>query len=515
MTRCRTQRPSWLPLLAMAAALAWPGLAHSSAESDRHSFAGRVQTPLPRQVLQTLHKAQVPPSALSVLIMPLAHSPRSSSDSAPPSTGQPRQLSHHAFARVNPASVMKLFTTYAGLSLLGPEHVWRNRVYTDGPVREGVLQGDLVVRGSGDPKLVVERLQDLLARVRAAGVREVRGDIVLDRSVFDVRERSEPFDDEPLRPYNVGPDGLLLNFKAVVYKFTPDAASGLVQVRFEPPLAGLTAPTQLPLTQAPCSDWRRQLQADFSQPQQVRFTGRYPASCGEREWPVAYPEPEAYAPRVMQALWHEAGGQLKGQVRYGTRPATARLLLEAPSLPLSDIIQDINKFSNNVMAQQLYLTLSSELGAPGRFEASRLRLSQWWRSGFAGHDEPVLENGSGLSRSERSTAQALTALLQAAHAGPHARHFLDSLSIAGVDGTAARLKDRHPQSPAIGKAWLKTGSLRDVASVAGYVQGQSGRRYTLVAVLHHPNAHQARAALDQLLEWTVRDTATPPEKSTP
>jgi D-alanyl-D-alanine carboxypeptidase/D-alanyl-D-alanine-endopeptidase (penicillin-binding protein 4) len=208
----------------------------------------------------------------------------------------------------------------------------------------------------------------------------------------------------------------------------------------------------------------------------------------------------------MQALWQQAGGQLTGQVRYGSRPASAKLLLEAPSLPLSEVIKDINKFSNNVMAQQLYLTLSSELGAPGRFEASRLRLSQWWRQGFAGQDEPVLDNGSGLSRTERSTAQALTALLQAAHASPHARHFVDSLAIAGVDGTAARLKERSPQSPVIGNAWLKTGSLRDVASVAGYVQGQSGQRYTLVVVLHHPNAHQARAVLDQLLEWTVRDT---------
>jgi D-alanyl-D-alanine carboxypeptidase/D-alanyl-D-alanine-endopeptidase (penicillin-binding protein 4) len=181
------------------------------------------------------------------------------------------------------------------------------------------------------------------------------------------------------------------------------------------------------------------------------------------------------------------------------------LLLEAPSLPLSEVIKDINKFSNNVMAQQLYLSLSSEMGAPGRFEASRLRLSQWWRHGFPGQVEPVLENGSGLSRTERSTAHALTALLQAADASPHARAFTDSLAVAGVDGTAARLKDRNPQSPVIGNAWLKTGSLRDVVSVAGYVQGQSGQRYTLVAVLHHPHAHQARAALDQLLEWTVRD----------
>ena len=507
MTVSRVKRPflsalvhATCAVLALSSAVAWPAKAQSSAPSsdDRTRQTPAGDPALPRHVLQTLHKAQVPPSALSVRIAPLPDGPAANG-------AMPRQLSHHAQASVNPASVMKLFTTYAGLSLLGPEHVWRNRIYTDGTLRDGVLQGNLIVRGSGDPKLVVERLQALMAQVRAAGVREVRGDIVLDRSVFDVRERSEPFDDEPLRPYNVGPDGLLLNFKAVVYTFTPDAPSGQVQVRFEPPLAGFSAPTQLPLTQAPCSDWRRQLQADFSQPQQVRFAGRYPASCGEREWPVAYPEPEAYAPRVMQALWQQAGGQLTGQVRYGSRPTSAKLLLEAPSLPLSEIIKDINKFSNNVMAQQLYLTLSSELGAPGRLEASRLRLSQWWRQGFAGVDEPVLDNGSGLSRTERSTAQALTALLQAAHASPHARHFVDSLAIAGVDGTAARLKDRSPQSPVIGNAWLKTGSLRDVASVAGYVQGQSGQRYTVVAVLHHPNAHQARAALDQLLEWTVRD----------
>ena len=476
-------------------------------EPSAHSGRG-AHHDLPPGILKILRQAQVPPSAFSVLVAPLP------ADTHPTHPAAPR-LSHHAQHSVNPASVMKLFTTYAGLSLLGPDHVWRNRVYTDGVLRDGVLQGNLIVRGSGDPKLVMERLQDLLAQVQAAGVREIRGDIVLDRSVFDVRERAEPFDDEPLRPYNVGPDGLLLNFKAVIYKFTPDPAQGHVQVRFEPPLAGLSVTSPLPLASTPCSDWRRQLQADFSQPLQVRFTGSYSVSCGEREWPVAFPEPALYAPRVMQAMWRAAGGQLTGQVRYGTSPPHARLLLEAPSLPLSEVIKDINKFSNNVMAQQLYLTLSSELGAPGRFEASRLRLSRWWRNGFAGHDEPVLDNGSGLSRIERSTAQALTALLQAAHISPHARHFVDSLAIAGVDGTAARLKDRSPQSPVIGKAWLKTGSLRDVVSVAGYVQGQSGQRYTLVAVLHHPNAHQARAALDQILEWTLRDTTAPPQVATP
>jgi D-alanyl-D-alanine carboxypeptidase/D-alanyl-D-alanine-endopeptidase (penicillin-binding protein 4) len=485
---------------------AWPLLA-SAQNSVAHRQGARQ---LPPAVLQALRQAQVPPSALSVLVVPLPKA-TAAAPAAPDHPPTPR-LSHRPAVASNPASVMKLFTTYAGLDLLGAGHVWHNRVYADGPVRDGVLHGQLIVQGSGDPKLVLEHLQALMAQIQAAGVREVRGDIVLDRSVFEVRPRGEAFDDEPLRPYNVGPDGLLLNFKAVIYKFSPDTANGLAQLRFEPPLAGLSVPTQLPLSAGPCSDWRGQLQADFSHPLQVRFAGRYPASCGEREWPVAYPEPEHYAPRVMQALWEAAGGRLHGQVRYGSRPASARLLVDAPSLTLAEVIQDINKFSNNVMAQQLFLTLSSNLGAPGRFEASRLRLSQWWRHAFAGQEEPVLDNGSGLSRTERSNALALTALLQAAHAGPHAPAFVQSLSVAGVDGTAARLKDRQPDSPAIGQAWLKTGSLRDVASIAGYVQGQSGQRYSLVAIINHPNANQARPALDHLLAWTVRDTNNTPQE---
>jgi serine-type D-Ala-D-Ala carboxypeptidase/endopeptidase (penicillin-binding protein 4) len=449
---------------------------------------------LPPAALQALRQANVPPSAISVQITPLG--------SATP------RLAHRAHIATNPASVIKLITTYAGLSLLGPDFTWRNRVYADGPIKDGVLQGNLIVRGSGDPKLVIERLQDLMARLSALGLRDVRGDIVLDRSVFDIPPRTEAFDDEPLRPYNVSPDGLLLNFKALTYTFTPDAVTGQVSVRVEPPLAGFDVPRSVPMVNGPCQDWRSQLRADFSQAHQVRFAGTYPASCGERPWPVAYPAPEVYGAKLIQAVWLATGNRLGGQVRYGILSTQARLLLEAPSLPLADVINDINKFSNNVMAQQLFLTLSSDMGAPGRFEASRLRVLQWWRTQFPGQTAPVLDNGSGLSRTERSSAEALTALLQAASQGPHAAVFQNSLSVAGVDGTSVRLRERNPHSPVIGQAWLKTGSLRDVASVAGYVQGQSGQRYALVAIINHPNANQARPALDQLLEWTVRDTNT-------
>ena len=454
---------------------------------------------LPADFTQALARAGVPASAVSVLVAPVA---------TPATVQLPMvaRLSHRPDVAVNPASVMKLFTTYAGLDVLGPDFTWKNRVYVDGFVVNGVLDGHLVIRGSGDPKLVLERIDELFKAVIAKGVREVRGDLVLDRTVFDVPDRNAAeFDDEPLRPYNAAPDGLLVNFKSLIFTFTPDPASGTVALRTEPPIAGVDIPVQLPMGNGPCGDWRSALKADFSSPGQVRFGGRYAASCGERVWPVAYVEPRAYAARVLRAMWLAAGGTLSGQVREARTPATARLLVTAESLPLSDIIADINKFSNNVMAQQLFLTLSARGKERGTFDGSQRALRRWWTDRFGTHAQPVLDNGSGLSRRERSTATALTALLQRAALDPHAAVFSASLGIAGVDGTVARMRERNGASEALGNAQLKTGSLRDVTAIAGYATGRSGQRYTVVAVVNHANAPGTRPALDKLVEWVVKD----------
>ena len=453
---------------------------------------------LPPEFRQALERAGVPVSAVSVLIEPLA-GPGSSAAQTP-------RLSWRADASMNPASVMKLVTTYAGLDLLGPDFTWNNRVYVEGPVSGGVLDGNLILRGSGDPKLVLERVDALLRQIIAAGVTEVRGDILLDRGIFRLPEHNPAdFDDEPLRPYNAAPDGLLINFKSLIFTFTPDAVGQRALIRSEPPIAGVDIPPDVPMTKGACADWRATLRADFSQAQQVRFAGRYPATCGERQWPVAYVAPRAFAAQVVQAMWLAAGGRLQGRVREAATPAGARLLLSVPSLPLSDIIADINKFSNNVMAQQLFLTLSAQTQDGGNFEASRQRVRRWWRERFGAQPEPLLQNGSGLSREARTSAAALTALLQRAGSGPQAPTFIQSLGLAGVDGTVQRMRDRNGASEALGRAWLKTGSLRNVAAVAGYVSGHSGQRYSLVVLVNHENAAAARPALDQLIEWTVRD----------
>ncbi|HVR54899.1 MAG TPA: D-alanyl-D-alanine carboxypeptidase/D-alanyl-D-alanine-endopeptidase [Pseudorhodoferax sp.] len=452
----------------------------------------RAEPPLPAGVATALARAKVPRDAVALLVQPLQ-------------TGAPR-LAHRVDAAMNPASVMKMVTTLAALDRLGPDYTWKTRFYADGPVANGTLDGNLYIQGGGDPKLVLERVDATFRSLQALGVQHVRGDMVLDNSIFELPVHDPAaFDNEPLRPYNVAPDGLLVNFKALILRFQPQA-DGTALVHSEPPLAGVAIPQRVPLaTGQACGDWRAALQADFSDPGAVRIAGRYPARCGERDWAVAYVEPTSYAQRALRALFEAAGGRLDGLARNGSTPAQARLLLEAPSLPLAEVIADINKRSNNVMAQQLVLTLGALRHAPARMADGREAIGQWW-TGFVGPRQPapVLDNGAGLSRDERITTAALGQMLQRASQLAAAPIYLQSLSIAGVDGTTERMRERG-LSDVVGRAWLKTGSLRDVASVAGYAQGRSGQRYVVIGLVNHANAAAARPALDALLQWTVDD----------
>lgn len=450
------------------------------------------ERPLPPEIATALARARVPRDAVALLVQQLP-------------AGPPR-LAHREDSAMNPASVMKMVTTLAALDQLGPQYTWKTRFYADGPVVDGTLHGNLYIEGGGDPKLVLERVDAAFRALQAQGVTHVRGDMVLDSSIFDVPAHDPAaFDNEPLRPYNVAPDGLLVNFKALILRFTPQE-DGTALVHGEPPLAGVALPARVPLVRRQaCGDWRAALQADFSDPNAVQMNGQYPAPCGEREWAVAYVEPSSYAQRALLGLFGAAGGRLDGAARPGRRPAHARLLLEAPSLPLAEVIADINKRSNNVMAQQLVLTLAAQRALPARMADGREAVAAWWRR-FTGNQQPqpVLDNGSGLSRDERITAMALGRMLQLASRHAEAATYLQSLSLAGVDGTTERMRERGVQH-VIGNAWLKTGSLRDVASVAGYVRGRSGQTHVVVGIVNHAQAAAARPALDALLEWAADD----------
>ncbi|MES2530623.1 MAG: D-alanyl-D-alanine carboxypeptidase/D-alanyl-D-alanine-endopeptidase, partial [Pseudomonadota bacterium] len=388
------------------------------------------------------------------------------------------------------------------LDLLGPAFTWRTPVFTDGSVRNGVLEGNLYIQGQGDPKLVIERAWLLLRRVQALGIRRIAGDIVVDRSAFETPEVDPAaFDGEGSRPYNVAPDALLVNFKSVVMTFTPNRATQTAQVGYTPALAGVAMQPTVPLVAGECGDWQTTIAPDVADPARLRFGGGYPAACGEKTWAVAYADPRSFAARAFAGLWAEMGNQLDGQARDGRVPAELKPVFEAESPPLAEVIRDINKYSNNVMAQQLFLTLGLQQKKRGTLDASRTAMRQWWNNRIGtGEGQPVFDNGSGLSRDERISAAALAKMLQVAWASPAMSELMSSLPAAGVDGT---LKRRALRSG--GTAHLKTGTLRDAAGVAGYVDGGNGRRYVVVAIANHANAGAARPAFDALVDWAAQD----------
>jgi len=445
---------------------------------------------LPPAVEHILQRARVPDSALSVEVREL---------------GSDRTLLQaHALRPVNPASVTKLLTTMAALDRLGPAWTWATPVWLQGPVKGGVLHGSLFIKGSGDPQLVIERLWLLLRRVQAAGVHTIEGDIVLDRSAFDLPSAdAADFDGEATRPYNVLPNALLLNFESVNYRFVPDAGAGVAQVLVEPALADTPVDHSVALAHDACNDWKATLKASFGE--QVHFAGAYPAACGEQAWDVADARPASYDARLLRALWMQMGGELTGRVREGAAPAGAPSF-ELPSPPLAEVVRDINKFSNNVMAQQLFYTLDLQQhpALPATTAGARAVLRDWLAAklgaDFARYaDDLVIDNGSGLSRRTRLSVRMLVRLLTLAYASPVMPELMASLPVLGTDGSLRRWQ------ATAGRAHLKTGSLRDVAAVAGYVLSNGGRRYVLAAVIEHANASAARPALDALVQWLIDD----------
>jgi len=466
-----------LPLLcAGLALLAGPPCASAAADA------------LPAPVASALERAKVPRDAVVAVVQEVGGS-------------RPR-LVWQAEQPVNPASLMKLLTTFSALELLGPAWTWSTPVWLQGQLRDGVLDGNLVIKGSGDPKLVLERIWLLLRRAQQLGVREIRGDIVLDRSAFTVPEQNPAdFDGEGLRPYNVRADALMLNFKAVAFTFTPDAARGIAVISTDPPLAGVRADTSVPLTAGACEDWRGALKADFSDPMRLRFAGGYAAACAEKSWATAYADPERYNARALLGMWKEMGGRIGGTVRDGAAPATPPTF-ESLSPALAEVIRDINKYSNNVMAQQLFLTLGLTQRNAGTPDAAREVVRQWAASRLGPAAAALaVDNGSGLSRDGRVSAQLLARLLLAAWASPVMPELIASLPVSGIDGTLKRSR------ATLGRAHLKTGSLRDVAGIAGYVLANSGRRYVVVAIANHANANAARPAFDALVQWAASDAA--------
>jgi serine-type D-Ala-D-Ala carboxypeptidase/endopeptidase (penicillin-binding protein 4) len=448
------------------------------------AFSARAE--LPAEVTAALKKAGIPPQSVAVYVQAL--------DSNVPN------ISHNVAKSMNPASVMKLVTTYAALDLLSPAYRWKTEVYRDGNVVNGVLYGNLMIKGYGDPSFKASDFWRLLMSLQQAGIKEIKGDLLIDKSYFakNVSAR-KTFDDETWRAYNAEPSALVVNGRNTSFKFTASDVAVNVTQEFELPEIQIV--NNMKLSTGGCGEWRSRFGYTVkpnSNGATVTFNGSFSPDCGERYLELSVVDDEKYAFYTFKKLWRELGGQFNGALKVQEVPNTASKVLEQLSDPLAYVVRDINKWSNNLMARQVLLTMGAEnLGAPATETKGAAAVKDWLASKSLKFDELSIENGSGLSRIERISAAHLGQLLVSAYNSPVMPEFLASLPILALDGTVQkRLKD----SLAKGRAHLKTGSLDGVSAIAGYVLDKDNRRHVMVMLINHAKAGASKTAQDTLIQ---------------
>jgi D-alanyl-D-alanine carboxypeptidase/D-alanyl-D-alanine-endopeptidase (penicillin-binding protein 4) len=475
-----------------AALIAWLPLAHAQ---------------LPEPVAATLAAGGIPQHAISALVL----------------RGDTTVLSYLADRPMQPASTMKLVTTLVGLETLGPVFRGRTELRTTGDVVKGVLKGDLMLRGGADADFSGEVLEKMLQALRNQGIQKIAGNLVLDRSLFNPARGDvglAPFDEAPEAYYNVIPDALMVNKNML--QIDMRSTDNKLQLVMQPSLDKVSVSSDMKLVDADCARWEDGWKLPEAAAQKdgrikVVLHGTFPKNCA-RGYGINVVDRQDYVARLFRGTWKKLGGSLSGDVTEGVAPADSRILAEHVSRALPEVIRDINKPSDNTLARTLFLSMGSLeadpvlgsrpiAGVTAETTSSRAdrAVRSWMRQRGIDDTGFVIENGSGLSRLERITAGQLGALLKAGQRSDWAPEFQASMPIVAVDGTMRRrLKD----SPAAGRARMKTGSLSNVVAIAGYVRDASGQENVVVAMINDARVvdGKGRAALDALVDWVARSS---------
>jgi D-alanyl-D-alanine carboxypeptidase/D-alanyl-D-alanine-endopeptidase (penicillin-binding protein 4) len=470
---------------------------------------------LPEQVASLLQAAHIPPEGAGIVVL----------------RGDTALISHNAQQSMQPASTMKLFTTLTALEQLGPAFRARTEFRTSADVVDGVLKGDLVLRGGADADLNEDVLLHMLQALRNQGIQKIRGDVILDRQLFqparpDVGQ--PPFDEYPWAYYNVIPDALLINTNLLKVEMRSTGAKLALVMMPEMDKVGIRS--EMKLTDAPCAswekDWRTPDTSRHGDKIEVVLHGSFPKDC-IKSTSIDVLDHHDYLERLLRATWRKLGGSISGQVREADAPVSAapdaapvpapRLLAEHLSRPLPEVLRDINKFSDNTLARALFLSLGSleadpvlgsrPLAADASLASTPMRAETAIRGWLQNHridgNGLVFDNGSGLSRIERATPAQLAGVLQAGLNSLWTPEFMSSLPIAATDGTMRkRLKD----GPAALRARIKTGSLNGVIAIAGYVPDANNQLCVVVAILNdeHVANGAGRTVLDGVIDWVAR-----------
>ncbi len=405
----------------------------------------------------------------------------------------------------SPASVIKLLTTYSALLKLGFDYRWETKFYYTGSLKNGILKGDLYVKASGDSTLGTEHIDDISAQVRAAGIRKIRGNIIIDRTLFSVANKNNSgFDKNVYSPYNAMPDAIMFNKRKSTICITPHSKKA--KISKDVPDQSYKVVNKLRMVNGSCRGSRAwpkvSIKTNNSGRSTVFLTGKLAKRCGSRKVCKVISMPHrAFYYAFKNGLAHQ-NIKLEGTLKLKKVPASATYIFSHYSEPLESVISTIAKKSDNLMARQLMLTMGAvSFDGPSTLYKSRKAIENMLNKYYIlEKGTTYIANGSGLSRSAKLTAKSLANLLDHAYKN-YGQRWMDTLAIAGIDGT---IKRRFKYSSVYGRAWMKTGTIKRVKNIAGYVEGISGERYVVVVLVNDKYSRKYGAKLANLvIEWVA------------
>ncbi|MBE3027587.1 D-alanyl-D-alanine carboxypeptidase/D-alanyl-D-alanine-endopeptidase [Janthinobacterium sp. GW458P] len=477
-----------------------------------------AQAQLPESVSLLLRSANIPEDAMGAIVL----------------RGNATVLSHGAERSMQPASTMKLVTTAVGLEQLGPIFRGRTELRTSADVINGVLKGDLILRGGADTDFNADVLAHMLQTLRNQGIVKIKGDLILDRQLFQPARPdlgAPPFDESAEFRYNVIPDALLLNTNLI--DINMNSTDRQLSILMQPALENVSITSDMKLVKGNCARWEDgwrppEYRRDAGGKLQVILHGTFPQNCSKAT-SINVLDRNDYADRLFRATWKRLGGAITGTVREApltglpptAEPVGTRMLADHVARALPEVLRDINKTSDNTLARTLFLSLGSlqsdgwlgsrpvAMAAP-EDTATRARqvIQEWFQRHHIDTQGMLVDNGSGLSRTGRIAPAQMAGVLQAMQQSPWAPEFQSSLPIVALDGT---MRKRLLNSPAAARARIKTGTLKNVVAIAGYVPDANNQLCVVVAMINSDlvGNGNGRAAVDALIEWVARSGATP------
>ena len=465
--------------------LAYFSVAAAALESEKRVFATKTQI-----FINELTQLKIPKNAIGISLIKIPN------EIYP---FKPVIYGFNARKKFNPASTVKLLTSYYALANLGKSFRFKTEFFAQGEKINKSFTGNFYMRGRGDPKLVYEDLQEIVLNIRGTGLEQLNGKFIFDDSFF-----SEPdidvsmFDGKKNKPYNVGPNATLVNFKAV--ELTVKKINRKLDVSIHPPLADVKIKNNIRWLRGNCSRnkiYLREMEGTLA------VSGTFGTRCKRRRLYIGILSHDKFAYSMFKQLWIDSGGSFKQVLQRGVVPENVKpFYIWHNPRELGSLLKDINTLSNNPMARNLFLNFSSKMDEAGSLQKSRKILSEWFQEKSI-FDTPVLiDNGAGLSRKTKITPEDLSSLLADAVLNDEFVVWRNSLARAGKEGTTI---NRFRGMEVSGRAWVKTGSLEGVQAISGYIFTQKNEWVIFTVFVNHKKADKVKLILDKFVNLLYLD----------